>query len=81
MARTSTPSGSSKTLQRGDHVEWATSQGPTHGTVTRKITGTAKAGGHTAKASAANPEYEVKSGKTGKTAIHKPGALKKTARR
>lgn len=65
-------------LKPGDHVSWNTSQGRTEGTVTRKVTGTAKAGGHTAKASAANPEYEVKSSKSGKTAIHKPGSLKKS---
>lgn len=76
MARSPSPS---RSLKPGDHVTWNTSQGKTDGTVTRKVTGTAKAGGHTAKASASNPEYEVKSGKSGKTAIHKPGALKKTS--
>lgn len=64
-------------LQPGDKVRWNTSQGPTEGTVQRKITGRGKAGGHTAKASAAEPQYEVKSSKSGKTAIHKPEALKK----
>ena len=76
MARSN--SSSSKSLKPGDHVSWNTSQGRTEGTVTRKVTGTAKAGGHTAKASASNPEYEVKSSKSGKTAIHKPGSLKKS---
>ena len=65
------------TLKKGDEVEWKTSQGKTTGTVTKKVTGEAKAGGHTAKASAIEPQYEVKSDKTGKTAIHKPDALKK----
>lgn len=64
-------------ISTGDQVEWQTPQGPTHGTVTRKITGQAKAGGHVAKASASEPQYEVKSDKTGKTAIHKPAALTK----
>ena len=68
----------SPSIRPGDHVEWNTSQGKTHGVVTRKVTGTAKAGGHTAKASAAAPEFEVRSDKSGKTAIHKPDALKKT---
>lgn len=66
------------TLKKGDKVEWETSQGKTTGTVTKKVTGEAKAGGHTAKASAKEPQFEVKSAKTGKTAIHKPDALKKT---
>jgi hypothetical protein len=65
-------------LSKGDKVQWETSQGRTEGTVTRKVTGTAKAGGHTAKASPSHPEYEVKSDRSGKTAIHKPEALKKT---
>lgn len=67
----------SDALKKGDHVEWSTSQGKTTGTVTKKVTGTAKAGGHTAKASSGEPQYEVKSDKSGKTAIHKPDALKK----
>jgi hypothetical protein len=70
---------SSKSLQPGDAVNWQTPQGVTSGKVTRKVTGTAKAGGHTAKASKAEPEYEVRSDKSGKKAIHKPGALHKKA--
>lgn len=65
-------------LKKGDEVQWNTSRGKTHGKVTRKVTGEAKAGGHQAKASEANPEYEVRSDKSGRTAIHKPDALKKT---
>ncbi|RZT36405.1 hypervirulence associated TUDOR domain-containing protein [Cupriavidus agavae] len=64
-------------LRKGDKVQWETSQGKTEGTVTRKVTGKARAGGHVAKASAAAPQYEVKSARTGKKAIHKPQALKK----
>lgn len=64
-------------LSAGDKVEWNTPQGKTKGEVVRKVTGTGKAGGHTAKASAADPQYEVKSAKTGKKAIHQPAALKK----
>jgi hypothetical protein len=66
-----------KTLSKGDKVQWGTSQGKTEGTVTRKVTGTAHAKGHEAKASAGEPQYEVKSAKTGAKAIHKPGALTK----
>lgn len=64
-------------LKKGDPVEWNTSQGKTTGKVTKKVTGTDKAGGHTAKASSSEPQYEVKSDKSGKTAIHKPDALAK----
>jgi hypothetical protein len=65
-------------VAKGDRVRWNTSQGETKGTVTAKVTGTAKAGGHTAHASAEDPQFRVKSEKTGKTAIHKASALKKT---
>ncbi|MBY4895402.1 DUF2945 domain-containing protein [Cupriavidus sp. AU9028] len=65
------------TLSKGDKVKWNTSQGSTEGTVTRKVTGTARAGGHVAKASPDEPQYEVKSARSGKSAIHKEEALKK----
>ncbi|CBW75225.1 unnamed protein product [Mycetohabitans rhizoxinica HKI 454] len=65
------------TLSKGDKVQWQTSRGRTDGVVTRKVTGTAKAGRHVVKASARDPQYEVKSARTGKTAIHKADALKK----
>ena len=66
-----------KTLKSGDKVRWNTPQGETHGTVVKTETGTTKAGGHTAKASKAEPQYRVKSAKSGKEAVHKPGELKK----
>ena len=66
-----------KTLKPGDKVAWKTSQGETHGTVEKKLTGTSKIKGHVVKASADNPEYLVKSAKSGAKAAHKPGALKK----
>ena len=65
------------TLSKGDKVRWQTSQGQTEGTVTRKVTGTARAGGHVANASPDDPQYEVKSATSGKKAIHKADALKK----
>lgn len=64
-------------LKAGDKVKWNTPQGETHGTVVKKETGTAKAGGHTAKASKAEPEFRVKSAKSGKEAVHRPEALTK----
>lgn len=66
-----------KSLKRGDKVRWDTSQGETHGTVIAKVTATAKAGGHTAKASKNAPQYRVKSAKTGKEAIHHAEELKR----
>lgn len=64
-------------LKKGDGVSWNTSQGRTHGTVAREVTGEAQAGGHTAKASPDEPQFEVRSAKTGRKAIHKADALKK----
>lgn len=66
-----------KDLKKGDKVEWDTPQGETHGTVVKKETATAKAGGHTAKATKAEPQYRVKSDKSGKEAIHHPEELRK----
>lgn len=66
-----------KSLKPGDKVSWDTSQGKTHGTVVKAETGTAKVTGHIAKASKAEPQYRVKSAKSGKEAIHKPAELKK----
>lgn len=64
-------------LKPGDHVEWDTSQGTTEGTVERKLTSETRIKGFTAKASKENPEYLVKSAKTGAKAAHKPGELRK----
>ena len=66
-----------KTLKAGDKVKWGSSQGETHGKVVKKVTSTEKVKGHTAKASKDEPQYKVKSDKTGAEAIHKPGELKK----
>ena len=66
-----------KELKPGDKVHWGTSQGGTHGTVEKKVTGTARVKGHVAKATKDEPQYQVKSDKTGAEAIHKPDELKK----
>ncbi len=66
-----------KTPKEGDAVRWNTSQGTTKGHVERKITSTTKIKGHTAKATKENPEYVVKSDKTGAKAAHKPDELRK----
>ena len=66
-----------KQLKKGDRVEWGTSQGKTHGRVEKKVTSKTQVGGHTARASEDDPQYVVKSEKTGKRAVHKPGALER----
>jgi hypothetical protein len=66
-----------KDLNKGDQVEWDTSQGKTHGIVERKQTSRTQIKGHMVAASKDNPQYIVKSGKSGKEAAHKPGELRK----
>lgn len=65
-------------FQPGDQVEWQTAQGKTQGQVEKKLTEAIEIKGHHVAASEENPEYLVKSNKTGKEAAHKPDALKKS---
>jgi hypothetical protein len=64
-------------LKKGDHVEWDTSQGKTSGEVEKKLTSPTEIKSHHVAASKDNPEYLVKSDKSGKEAAHKPDELKK----
>ena len=66
-----------KTLKAGDTVSWGTSGGDTHGTVEKKVAGATRIKGHTAKATKDEPQFVVKSAKSGKAAMHKPDGLKK----
>lgn len=66
-------------LHRGDHVEWKTSQGKTQGVVEKKQTRATHIKDHKVAASADDPQYIVKSDKTGNKAAHKPEALRKTS--
>ena len=66
-----------KTLKAGDKVAWDTSQGETTGKVVKKETATTTVKGHVAKATKAEPQYRVKSEKSGKEAIHRPEELRK----
>jgi hypothetical protein len=62
-------------VKKGDDVTWNSHGQEVEGTVKRKITSETEAAGREVKASADEPQYEVESDKTGKTAVHKPGAL------
>ncbi|GAA4333216.1 DUF2945 domain-containing protein [Klenkia terrae] len=64
-------------LKKGDDVTWKTHGTETEGTVTKKITSETEAAGRKVKASPDEPQYEVESDKSGKTAVHKPDALDK----
>ena len=62
-------------FKKGDHVTWNSHGSTTEGTVKRKITSDTEASGRTVRASKDDPQYEVESDKSGKTAVHKPGSL------
>lgn len=64
-------------LQKGDHVSWKSHGGEAEGTVERKITTETDAGGRHVDASKDDPQYLVKSEKSGGEAVHKPAALQK----
>ncbi|MGY2128841.1 DUF2945 domain-containing protein [Blastococcus sp. SYSU DS0617] len=64
-------------LEKGDHVTWQSHGNTTEGTVERKITSETEASGRTVRASKDEPQYEVTSDKSGRTAVHKPSALDK----
>jgi hypothetical protein len=66
-----------KKLKKGDHVEWSSHGTDVPGEVEGEITSETDAGGRHVKASEDDPQYLVKSDKSGKEAVHKPGALHK----
>lgn len=66
-----------KNLKAGDEVSWNSSGGHSTGKVVKKQTTPTQIKGHKVAASKDNPQYIVKSDKSGKEAAHKPGELKK----
>jgi hypothetical protein len=61
----------------GDRVEWDSHGSKAVGTVERKITSDTEAAGRTVRASKDEPQYLVRSEKSGGEAVHKPDALRK----
>ena len=66
-----------KSLKPGDHVRWESSGGTIHGTVEKKLTGDTQIKAHKVRASPEDPQFLVKSDKSGGKAAHKPEALRK----
>jgi Hypervirulence associated proteins TUDOR domain len=66
-----------KALKIGDRVAWQSSGGGSVGRVERKLTSPGKIKGHEVAASESNPEFLVRSDKSGKVAAHKPSALRR----
>jgi hypothetical protein len=63
-------------FKKGDRVEWRSHGQKVKGTVEEKITEDTEAAGRTVRASKDEPQYRVKSSKTGADAVHKPDALR-----
>ncbi len=68
---------SEKSFRKGDRVEWDSHGGTAVGKVKKKITSDTEAAGRTVRASKDDPQFLVESEKSGGTAVHKPGALRK----
>jgi hypothetical protein len=64
-------------FRKGDKVTWSSHGGEAEGTVERKITEDTAAAGRTVRASEEEPQYLVRSDKSGGTAVHKASALRK----
>jgi len=69
--------GMSKNLERGDKVQWNSHGSTVTGTVEEKITSDTQAAGRTVRASKEDPQYRVRSDKSGCDAVHKPDALRR----
>ena len=66
-----------KSLKTGDKVSWDSSGGETHGVVEKKQTTDTKIKTHPVKASKEDPQYIVKTDKTGAKSAHKAHAYHK----
>jgi len=64
-------------IEKGDHVTWKTHGTTTEGTVEEEITEDTEAAGRTVRASEDDPQYRVRSDKSGRDAVHRPDALDK----
>jgi hypothetical protein len=65
-------------FNKGDKVEWKSHGKTVKGTVEGEITSDTEAAGRTVRASKDDPQYKVRSSKTGADAVHKPDALRRT---
>ena len=66
-----------KDLKPGDKVGWDSSGGHSTGKVLKRQTTPTQIKGHKVAASKDDPQFIVRSEKSGKTAAHKASALKK----
>ncbi|MEV6179664.1 DUF2945 domain-containing protein [Streptomyces sp. NPDC052016] len=66
-----------KQPRKGDRVSWKSHGSETTGKVEKKITERTEEAGRTVAASPEDPQYLVRSDKSGREAVHKPQALRK----
>ncbi|MFH9264757.1 MULTISPECIES: DUF2945 domain-containing protein [unclassified Streptomyces] len=64
-----------KKLSKGDDVVWRSHGQDVEGSVTGRIEKRTKRAGRTVDASEEEPQYEVRSDKTGRKAVHRPESL------
>ncbi|WP_216907048.1 DUF2945 domain-containing protein [Nocardia noduli] len=66
-----------RSFRTGDAVEWNSHGGTAEGEVEEVITSDTEAAGRTVRASEDEPQYRVRSAKSGRDAVHKPSALRR----
>ena len=64
-----------KNLKSGDEVSWHSHGHTVHGKVKKELTSRTKSAGRVVDASEEEPQYRVRSDKTGREAVHKPESL------
>jgi hypothetical protein len=64
-------------FEKGDHVTWKSHGGTAEGEVEEEITEDTEAAGRTVRATPDDPQYRVRSEKSGRDAVHRPAALTK----
>jgi hypothetical protein len=71
------PTGMSNEFRKGDKVTWKSHGSTATGVVEEKITSDTKTAGRTVRASRDEPQYRVRSDKSGRDAVHKPESLRR----
>ena len=66
-----------KEFTTGDKVEWDSHGGTAVGNVEEKITHDTEAAKRTVRESPKDPQYRVRSEKSGNDAVHRPAALRR----
>lgn len=65
-------------IRKGDKVQWKSHGTTVTGSVQEKITSDTEAAGRTVRASEEEPQYRVRSDKSGRDAVHKADALRRS---